>query len=185
MTLNFVLSMLAWVACVWGIAHGRVWPGVIATVAITALHLWFTRHRWREEARLIARVTLMGVPFDAVLMGLGAWAVPRYPGVNATSMLWMTSLWIGFATTYTLSMRCFTRWHLGWSALIGAVFGPIAYWSGARIGAVEYGWPFWCVAMLQAIQWGGLLAIGLLLTRVLIADVSIERGVRNPPGVWP
>jgi hypothetical protein len=72
----------------------------------------------------------------------------------------MVALWANFATTLNVSMRLL-RSRLLLAALFGAIGAPLAYYAGARLGAVDL------VATLPA-----LLAIGagwLVLCPLLFA----------------
>jgi hypothetical protein len=73
---------------------------------------------------------------------------------------WMVALWALFATTLNESMRMLqTRPWI--AAAFGAVGGPLAYYAGARMGALDLVQP---AAMLAALAVGWALATPLLLS---------------------
>ena len=56
--------------------------------------------------------------------------------LEGTAPYWMVGLWAVFATTLNVSLRAL-REHPGWTALLGGVGAPLAYFAGARLGAME------------------------------------------------
>ena len=67
----------------------------------------------------------------------------------------MLALWVAFATTLNHSLRWLMRRPIV-AALAGAVFGPVAYLAGEKLGALSLPAPAialpmlaaaWCVAM--------------------------------------
>ena len=52
------------------------------------------------------------------------------------SPLWMVSLWINFATLLNVSLK-WLHGRYALAAVLGALGGPAAYYSGARLGAMQ------------------------------------------------
>ncbi len=84
---------------------------------------------------------VVGLVLDSALSASGVFTfLTNQPGVWV-SPPWMVSLWMNFAATLGSS--------LGWlqgrpllAALFGGLGGPLSYWAGARLGAIELaGWP--------------------------------------------
>jgi hypothetical protein len=72
-------------------------------------------------------------------------------------------MWMLFATTLNVSLRWLRRFPLAAIAL-GAIGGPLAYWGGARLGAMEFTAPVAATAAL-AIGWGALTPFLVWLAR--------------------
>jgi hypothetical protein len=68
-------------------------------------------------------------------------------------------MWMLFATTLNVSLRWLRRYPLAAIAL-GAIGGPLAYWAGARLGAMEFAAP---VAATAALAFGWALLTPLLV----------------------
>jgi hypothetical protein len=71
----------------------------------------------------------------------------------------MVALWMNLAATLRHSLS----WLCGRPVLalvMGAVAGPLAYWGGARLGAVELGAPLGSSLAAIAVEWA--LALPLL-----------------------
>jgi hypothetical protein len=73
---------------------------------------------------------------------------------------WLVILWALFATTLNSSLRALQSrpWI---AAALGAAGGPLAYYAGARLGALQFLEP---AAMLAALALGWALATPLLLS---------------------
>lgn len=137
---QFIAFDFAWFAAVWGGTHDWPWVGSLPAVAIAVFHLLLNRHAFWKEAKLIIAILLFGVLLETGLMGAG---LIRYAGMAPGQVLppvWIWALWLGFATLPTGSLT----WLQGRGVLqmaLGAVFGPLAYWTGAKMGAATLGEP--------------------------------------------
>jgi hypothetical protein len=72
-------------------------------------------------------------------------------------------MWMVFATTLNLSLRWLQGHRLAAIGL-GAIGGPLAYWGGARLGAMEFVVPVAATAAL-AIGWAVLTPVLVRLAR--------------------
>jgi Protein of unknown function (DUF2878) len=133
--LNFVMFYLGWFACVGGAARGQLWlgPGVVA--AFLLVHLLLTSNRG-QEASLILAAGLFGFVSDTLQASAGLYAFTNTSAVPWLCPPWMVALWMLFGSTLNASMG----WMAGRfrvAAALGAVFGPLSYLAGARLGAIE------------------------------------------------
>ena len=133
---NFVLFQLGWFACVLGAAHGYAWAGALTALAIVAWHVAHAREP-RRELLLVTCAAALGVVFESLLVQSGWIRFDAGVLVEGAATYWMVALWALFATTLNVSLRSLrTR---GWlAALLGAIGGPLAYYAGARLGALEF-----------------------------------------------
>jgi Protein of unknown function (DUF2878) len=152
MILNVVLFQLGWAACVVGAANGYAAEGALAALAIVAWHVAHAAHPGREAALALAAAAV-GLVFESLLVQAG-W-VRVEDGVY-----WLVILWALFATTLNSSLRALQSrpWI---AAALGAAGGPLAYYAGARLGALQFLEP---AAMLAALALGWALATPLLLS---------------------
>ena len=70
-----------------------------------------------------------------MLVLAGFMSFPTQAQLGAPSTLWMVTLWLGFAATLRHALG-WLRGRLLLGALLGAIVGPFAYWSGSELGAV-------------------------------------------------
>jgi len=146
--LNILLFQAGWFAGVLGAARGFPWVGVAAAAAVAGWHLWQAQ-RPRQELKLLLLAVALGATFETALVQLG-WL--RFDGgalASGLAPVWMVALWSNFATTINVSMRAL-RGRLLFAAALGGVGAPIAYYSGGRLGAVDFPDPGMALAAIAA-----------------------------------
>jgi hypothetical protein len=132
--INITAFQVAWFAAVLGAANGLPWLGVIVIPAVLILHLILSSN-WRPELLLAFCAALLGFVFDSTLIAAGAFSPIPYGFPEPLSSLWMVMLWVNLATSINVSMSWLSgRYVL--AAMFGAVGGPMAYYSGAKLGAM-------------------------------------------------
>jgi len=133
---NVALFQAGWFACVMAGAYGQIWVALLGLAAVLAWHLYRARQPRRELA-LTAFVALIGAAYETMLAQTG-WMRPTsgewVPGIAA---YWLVCLWAVFATTLNVSLR-WLRARLLVAAAFGAIGGPLAYYGGSRLGALEF-----------------------------------------------
>jgi hypothetical protein len=135
-TLNFVLYQIGWFACVFGAAYSRQWLGIAVAMALIGVHLYLTTDRF-HQAQLLITAMGIGIVVDSTLLAFGVYRFPSGSLADWLPPLWMSVLWIQFATTF--------RYCLDWlsgryilSGLLGFAGAPIAFLGGERLGAVAF-----------------------------------------------
>jgi len=134
---NFVLFQAGWFACVLGGATSDyAWAGVVSVTLIVAVHL-ARADKVRNELMLIVSTAILGTAWDSGLMVTGLFSFTSGVVVPVIVPLWMIAMWALFATTLNVSMKWMKgRYRL--AAVFGAIGGPVAYYAGHRLGAVEF-----------------------------------------------
>jgi hypothetical protein len=172
--INFAGFKLAWLACVASAAAGQPLLGSAAVLVAVLLHLRMTPGP-RGEAKLVAAAVVAGLAWDSALVALGLFRYPSGTVIDGLAPHWILAMWALLATTLNVSMR----WLHGrpWSAAaFGALGGPLAYWAGARLGAVEM--PDAAAALIaQAIGWALMMPALMALAFRVHARGSAPRGV--------
>ena len=131
---NFAAFQIGWFACVLGAAHGWPWAGTAIAAAIVAAHV-YRAARPAEELKLIGIALCLGAVWDSLLFTLGWLDFKTGVLIHGVAPHWILAMWALFAITLNVSLRWLQgRWLV--AALLGAVAGPLAYWAGARLGAV-------------------------------------------------
>jgi len=132
---NIVAYQAVWLACVAGAAHGRPWLGALAASVVVAVHLALVDAR-KLDLKLIALAAVIGFMVDSALAAAGLIEFTSGVWVQGWTTYWMLALWVTFATTLMHSLH----WLLDrpWLAVLtGALGGPVAYYAGARLGALR------------------------------------------------
>jgi 1-acyl-sn-glycerol-3-phosphate acyltransferase len=131
---------LVWWSSALSARDGRPWVGPIAAAIFVVVHALLSPPGRRAAQVLLAGLAgAVGVVVDGVLLAGGWLAFPLHAGAFVPPP-WMVGLWAGFALTIvtTLSRASAKVWS---AALLGAVFGPISYAAGARLGALALSTP--------------------------------------------
>ncbi len=147
LVINFVGFQLAWFTCVLGGAHGWQWMGPVLVVALAALHLKLSPSPFIELRTLLIG-SVLGIVFDQILLTSGWIAYPSTSSwPNWLLPPWMMALWLIFCTTLNVSMRWLRAYPL-LAILFGAIGGPLAYWSGAKLDAMIWLQPLYAAIAL-------------------------------------
>lgn len=139
---------LVWVACVWGAAKGNEWIGPLVALVTVAVHIGASQHRL-SETKLIALLAVIGLVIDSALMHAG---ILRFKESGFLVPLWFAALWPAFATLLNTALT----WLRGRTLLavgFGAIGGPIAYYSGAKLSALQLHENLWLALTVIAIEW--------------------------------
>lgn len=146
---NFVVFQVVYSACVLGAARGWLWLGPVAGAVLLPINLLFVpKGRRLCELRLWAICGALGFTLDSGLLASGLIDFPSIARVmpEAAASGWLVPPWI---VTLWIAVGTMLRTTLGWLAerrllavALGAVGGPLSFWSGSRLGAVELpaGW---------------------------------------------
>ncbi len=134
--INFVCFQISWFACVLGGAHNLAWYGVAVAGLNLILQLYMSKNRGLDF-RLVLSALAIGLIFDAVPVQMGWISFNTMPyWSDALAPAWMLALWAMLATTLNISLAWLKPKPL-LSILLGAISGPLAYWGGARLGAMQ------------------------------------------------
>jgi len=133
--INLTLFQAAWFAAVLGAAQGAPWLGPLVMVPVLAVHLSLTDD-WQGELKLLLAAGLLGFLCDTALVKAGVFSPLQYLVSHPFSPPWMIGLWMNFAATLNVSM-VWLRGRYLLAAVFGAIGGPLAYYSGAKLGATE------------------------------------------------
>ena len=160
--LNFVAFQLGWFACVVGAARGWPLTGTAIAAVIVAWHI-VRAARPAQELKLALFALLIGVLWESSLIALGLIDFTSGTLLAGLAPPWILALWALFATTLNLSLGWLKqRWLL--AALLGAVAGPLSYWAGMRLGAVQFVAP-WPALTALSIGWAVMTPLLVRLAR--------------------
>ncbi len=160
--INVVLFQAAWFAAVLGAARGLLWLGPLSMIPVLAVHLALQENR-RGEVQLLLAAGLLGFLFDTAFVAGDVFTPLQHLFPRPFSPPWMICLWLNFAATLNVSLGWLRGRYL-LAALFGAVGGPLAYYSGARLGATE-ALPTTTGMLLLAIGWGFMTPLLVWLAR--------------------
>jgi len=157
MLLNILGFQIGWFACVLGGANQTPWLGVLISGLVILVHLLRTSERV-FECKFFGVAVIIGIIFDGIPQSLGWIAfspVTFWP--EALPPPWMIMLWALFASTINISLSWLQN-RKTLAMLIGAIAGPLSYWSGARLGALQLINPSAAIIYLS-IGWGAIVPV--------------------------
>jgi hypothetical protein len=133
--LNAILYQVGWFSCVLGAAFSR--PGIGMSIAslLIGIHLYLTTER-ANQLKLMGIAACVGLIVDSTLLALGVYRFPGESPLDGLPPLWLTVLWVQFATTFRYCMGWLSRRYL-LCAVFGLAGAPLAFLGGAQLGAVE------------------------------------------------
>lgn len=134
--LNLALYQAGWFACVLGGAHGYPWQGAFAGLILLLVHLVLCREPGKEIKTVLV-VAVVGTAADSIQSFFGVFVFLSGYWVQWVVPIWISVMWLQFATLL--------HFALGWlsgryvlSAFLGAVGGPMAFFTGERLGAAIF-----------------------------------------------
>ncbi|TNF98453.1 MAG: DUF2878 domain-containing protein [Gammaproteobacteria bacterium] len=161
---NFLLFQVGWLACVLSGAAGQPWIGTLIAAGIIGWHLWCATSV-ENEIKLIGAAVMIGVLWDSLLVWQGWLTYPSGMVLPYAAPYWIVVMWALFATTLNVSLRWLKgRWII--AIVFGAIGGPLAYYAGQRLGAVEFIQPEYALFALL-IGWGVLTPLLMFMSQHL------------------
>ena len=147
---NAGLFQLGWFACVLG--GNSLW--LLLAAGALLVHLLFIS-RSLAEVRLVVVVCVLGSTVDSLLLNADVFAF-KQPGIVIP--FWLMLLWALLAITlnHCLAWTAKPRWR---AVLLGAIGGPLSYYAGQRLGAVQFPLGLWPTLAGLSLLWAGLFAV--------------------------
>ena len=133
---NLAVFKLAWTAVVISAAAGAPIIGVIAVAIAVGIHLRSCDNA-ESEVRLLLIAAAMGFAWESILVISGLLNYPSGNWIPGMAPYWIVAMWVLFATTINVGMRWLRR-NGAVAAIAGAVGGPLAFYAGNSVGAVEF-----------------------------------------------
>jgi len=165
---NYITFQVAWFAA----AYWHDYRSILVSVACL---IWLYLCEPWSKIRIIhtLQLAVLGIIVDSLLT-----MASIYQFDNTTLVLpyWLVVLWFVFACSLTMSMLPLLK-HLSISIVAGAIFGPLAYWAGAKFGALQVDFT-WIHLLGAMIIWG--LFMGSASTIVRQRPNTNQSMVGNP-----
>ena len=124
---------------------------VAVTLVLIAMHLIYYKEYRASDLRLAGLCLFCGIVIDNALLFFDVMAFSSTGYTQYMVPLWLLSLWFAFGFTLNHSLRYFKQRKL-LAFICGAIFGPLSYLAGQRLGAVEMAFePYWTFALFAVI----------------------------------
>ncbi|WP_137167095.1 DUF2878 domain-containing protein [Salinimonas lutimaris] len=158
-TLNKVVNFI-WFQTIWFLAIFTQYAYSWLLVGLLAAFFVFSARRGPDLV-LMVLVVLLGLVVDSLLTVAGIFVFSS-PGFGLPIPLWLLALWAGFSLTLPYSLN-YLQGHPVICALLGAIFGPLSYWAGARFGAVSFDQELSITLGLLAVVWAGVFPLCMFI----------------------
>ena len=135
---NFILFQVIWFACVMGAGYG--YPLLGPAVAIICIGIqFFISTEIKKSLFILLLIGILGSIGDSVLFYFDVFSFPEHAtnpqNIAWTYPIWMTALWLGFASTYNISMKWLQNKY-ALQVIFGFIGGPASYYAGTKLGAI-------------------------------------------------
>jgi hypothetical protein len=130
---NCIAFQIGWFAAVLGAGNGMPWLGVVVVPLVLLANLVLSAD-WRQELIVALSAAIIGFAVDTGLVAAGVFAPATLWFPRPYSPPWMVMLWMNQAATLNGCMAWLHGRYLAGS-IFGAIGGPLAYLSGAKLGA--------------------------------------------------
>ncbi len=155
--LNLIVYQGSWFLCVLG-GNSLAWIAPLLVIAF----LLISPYR-KADLIMIGGLVVTGIIVDGLLKMAGLFSFAE----DGTPIpFWLAMIWVALGILPNHSLRWLHK-RLPLAALCGAVSGPMAYISGAKLGAATLNWSFATAIIVLAVIWALLTPLILLGSRKL------------------
>lgn len=149
--LNFASFETGWFACALGAAGGLPFLGPVVVAVLFGLQLLLVPTPGKH-ARFVLVATLLGWLLDSALYRAGVFSFPGQSIDHWICPIWMAALWANFAGTLHFCLD-WLRGRYWLTSALGTVGGPLAYYGGHSLGAMQFGGSMTISLAVIAIEW--------------------------------
>jgi len=169
---NFILFQIGWFSLVLSGAAEQPLIGLLVAIAIILFHLWRSDAAM-PELYLLGFAMVIGAAWDSLLVALSLLNYASGTLITNTAPYWIVVMWALFATTLNVSLR-WLKFKYVVAALLGGVAGPLAYYGGSRLGALEFINLEWALISL-AVGWALFTPLLLLISNYFDGYQGLSR----------
>jgi hypothetical protein len=171
---NIVLWNIVWFVTIFGAAKGYAYAGPLAAAAVYVFHMLCMSTNRLYDTLLVIILVLMGLVADTLVAALGALDFGPLAVAGPLAPPFMLALWVNFALLLNYALR-WLKGKYPVAIILGAVGGPMAYYTGSRIGAVTLPGQLWYCLLIIGLEW----AIAMPL--ILLIMARLERNLLFKP----
>ncbi len=128
------------------------------------VHLFFSPAR-SDDLQMMGYLLLTGLLIDGTLNQVGFFS---FKDAGFPIPHWLMIIWLGLAITPHHSLAWLKNKPF-LSLFFGAMGGPVAYWAGARLGAVTFNWELLpsllTISVIWAVLWPAVMHLSVLSSR--------------------
>jgi hypothetical protein len=158
---NLVLFKLGWVACILFAAAGQPLLSILSVALVAGIHLARVAVP-AKEALFLLIAGLLGLVWESIVVNTGLLEYIGTGGTDWVAPAWIVAMWVLFGTTINHGLSWLKRhWVLSFS--FGLFGGPMAFYAGSKMGAVQFTDTILALGVLGA-GWAILLPLACLIS---------------------
>ncbi len=158
---------IGWFACVLGAAWNVHLLSVLTVPLLMAIHLVVIgRAKLLPAIQLMVASLAVGLVLDTFLIALGAFEPNRWFMPQPITTIWLLMLWVNFSLALNESLQWFQD-NLFVAGVLGSLFGPLAYFSASRLGAIEIMNPVYMRLLPICLVWSVAMPLMSLTAKLL------------------
>ena len=168
---NLILFKLGWVACILFAAAGMPLMSLLSVAIVAAVHLARVAVPAKEAFFLLCAAAI-GLVWESIVVNTG---LLQYIGVSESAWLapsWIIAMWVLFGTTINHGLSWLKR-HWAFPVTFGLIGGPMAFYAGSKMGAVEFGNTLAALGLL-GFGWALLLPLACLISDAITDSDFLE-----------
>ncbi|MBT1064989.1 DUF2878 family protein [Bowmanella sp. Y26] len=147
---NLLWFQVCWFTAVLG-QNDWVWLIMLLLIA----HLLSQSPKMGDWPVLVSCAAI-GISTDILLTKLAFFAFSPSPVLAIP--VWLMGLWLAFAGTLSYGLR-WLQPHTFLASVLGAVFGPLSYYAGMQLGAVQFEHRLFFTMLVLALVWALLMPL--------------------------
>jgi hypothetical protein len=133
--INFIVFQACWFGSVLGTANNLGWLGPLLVFFTVPLQIYILTENHKVEFLFVMICGILGFFLETIMI-VGNVYIPFDNSWGMFCPPWMAGLWFNFAMLVSISLAWLKGKYV-LAVLIGGVFGPLAYWGGEKLGAIE------------------------------------------------
>ena len=130
---RFILFQLAWFSCAilaGGEYHTVAW---LPMCIFGAGYVSISSTQKKVDVFMMIGSSIVGFCFDSILITGGVFSTPT---LDQFSPFWLVSMWIGFATAFSMGLHEIRKMNWLFVIVVGAIGGLFSYRAGASFGGI-------------------------------------------------
>ncbi|KJS05681.1 MAG: hypothetical protein VR73_11935 [Gammaproteobacteria bacterium BRH_c0] len=133
---NFIQFQVAWFAIVLSAEAEQPFLGVAVVALFSVVHLTLAENPLGEGLFLLL-VGLLGWLWESLVLATGLIHYTATTGNELMAPVWIAALWLNFGSTLNYSLA-WLQGRTALAAVFGAIGGPLAFYAGYKLGAVNF-----------------------------------------------
>lgn len=165
-----VANLIGYNAVYWSIVYfdnkDNFFVYIFVFLLFLFLHFFIAAGKFKlREFALICSVALAGVCFDLFLEYLNVFKLLGH------TLIWLPVIWMAFAMTFNFSFAQIFQQRKWLLFFLGAVFGPLAYFSAGKFQLLSYSLQKETL-LIHALAWGALMIILKILREKINENIK-------------